>query len=147
MKIYLARPISGCTPKEVQNYYEMMITHDNLKQYYKFTPIVETEVIRCETVYKQSGYTGINSDHAIYMRDRWFATHCDIFHVNLLKCPTRSLGCTSELTMAKMSNAHTIVVMERDNCHRHPFITEAADIVFETLQESLDYLKTFWKGE
>lgn len=149
MKVYFGRPISGSTPQAVQDYYDSIINNPKLKQYQKFIPLVDTETIRCEgTVYKASGYTGVNSDKAIYERDAWFAKNCDIFHVNLLDATKGSLGCVAELNMAKQAGAHTIVVMKSvDQYHTHPFVLVPADIVFENLEESIDYLSKFWKGE
>ena len=145
MRIYFARPISGCTPQEVQLYYKMILSHPDLIQYEKFIPFVENEIIRTDEPFRASGYDGLASDHAIYERDKWFAEHCDILLVNLLGSKSKSIGCMFELVWAKKANAHTLVIMEPNNPHYHAFVLQAADMVFATFEDAISYLKTFKK--
>jgi hypothetical protein len=45
-----------------------------------------------------------------------------------------------ELAWASILGKHTVVSMQKENVHRHAFILEAADVIFETHEESMEYL-------
>jgi hypothetical protein len=67
----------------------------------------------------------------------------DIVLVDLSNIKNVSIGCCMELAWAQDNDKHTIVVMEKSNIHMHAFVLEAADIVFEQLEEALEYLQVF----
>jgi hypothetical protein len=64
----------------------------------------------------------------------------DVVYVNLLKTVAPSIGCIMELAWAHDLGKHTVVVMQKDNPHRHAFVLEAADVVFEEERDALRYL-------
>ena len=43
-------------------------------------------------------------------------------------------------------DCHTILVMPKKNVHQHAFVIEAADIIFETIEEAVEYLQTIGKS-
>jgi nucleoside 2-deoxyribosyltransferase len=67
--------------------------------------------------------------------------NCDIILTDLTGMTRNSIGCCMEMAWASLLGKHSIVVMEKENPHRHAFVLEAADIVFETLEEAIEYLK------
>lgn len=70
---------------------------------------------------------------------------CDILYCNLTMAQIVSIGSTMELAWAHQLGKHSVVAMQADNIHRHAFILEAADIVWETHEQALDYLFAFGK--
>ena len=46
-----------------------------------------------------------------------------------------------EMAWAHQLGKHSVVVMEKDNIHRHSFVLEASDVLYETYSEALDYLE------
>jgi hypothetical protein len=46
-----------------------------------------------------------------------------------------------------LSKIHIITIMEQDNIHRHAFVLKTSHVVYETLNEALDYLEQLIKSE
>lgn len=148
MKIYLAGPISGRSYDIVMDYYT--VTAGILKQagYDVLCPMTGKQHLKNDAGFKPHGYNEfpISTDHAIIERDRWMVDQSDIVYANLTNTLFASIGTCMELAWAHDKGKHTIVVMEKNNVHRHAFILEAADIVFETHLEAMDYLKELSRG-
>lgn len=143
MKIYLARPISGASAEEVYGYYDEVTTIlKNVTSYEVLSPMKGKQPLRTELEFKAHGYdhVPVATNHAIIERDRWMVSNADIVYANLSGTQRVSIGTCMELAWAHDKGKHTIVVMEEGNIHRHAFILEAADIVFKTHDEAMDYL-------
>jgi len=65
----------------------------------------------------------------------------DILYANFLGATRVSIGSMFELAWGSDNKKQVIVVMEKDNIHRHAFVLEAATIIFETTEEAQDYLQ------
>lgn len=140
MKIYIAHPITGLTPDTVFNYYEKMIK--TLWQYAVLSPMTGKDNLRCEVELKSDGYfQPTATNHAIFERDMWMVSQADVVLVDLFNTPRCPIGCYMELAVAAWLRKHTILVMAKDSEYRHAFILEAADIVFETMEEAIKYLQ------
>lgn len=150
MKIYCAHPISGLSGDEVINYYTNI--HKVLKDigYTVFQPMTAKGYFRPEKEFKACNYANghpTSTNHAIKERDQWMVINSDIVLVDFTGAKEKSIGCVSELAWGDILHKQTIVVMDKNNVHQHAFTLEEADIVFETLDEALDYLKTFYTQE
>jgi len=110
--------------------------------------MVGESYLRPEMKIKPHGYIDkpIAANHAIVERDRWMIGQSEIVLVDLLHAERVSIGCMFELAWASEIRKHTIVIMEKENIHRHAFVIDSADIVFETLDEALDYLENLSDG-
>jgi hypothetical protein len=105
-------------------------------------PMVGKAYMRNEIKFKAEGYGNpLSTNHVIKERDKWMVTMADIVYINLLGTKMASIGCIAELAWGDVLGKQTIVVMEKDNVHRHAFMLEMADIVFETEEEAMEYLK------
>jgi len=143
MKIYLAKPISGYSYEQIVNYY--IQTSDILKScgYDVLYPMIGKSYLRNEMKFKAEGYDNpVSTNHAITERDRWMVSISDIMYADLTESKFASIGCIAELAWGHDKGKHTLVSMEKDNIHRHAFILEMADIIFETHAESMEYLQT-----
>lgn len=143
MKIYLAGRISGSTPEEVFGYFNgtKAVLRD-LYGYEVLTPMMGKEYLRTEKKFAPEGYKyPVSTDHAIVERDRWMVSQADIVYVNLMDTEHVSIGCMMELAWASILGKHTIIAFEKDNIHYHAFVLEAADIVFNSTEEAMQYLK------
>jgi hypothetical protein len=138
MKIYLARPISGCIYDIVIQYYNKYNKIFSTFGYDVLHPCVGSDFINSEC---NGGTNNEASNHAIKERDKWMVTNADVVYVNLEKTSIVSIGCVSELAWGDLLGKHTVVVMEKSNIHRHAFVLEMADVVFETEDEAMAYLK------
>ena len=148
MKIYIARPITGCTADEVISYYQE--TADILRGmgYEVFHAMCAKTYLHGDPDVKATGYNfPLSTDHAIVERDRWMTQTADILFVNLTGCKRVSIGTCFELAWAHHMGKHTVVCMEATNIHRHAFVIEAADVLYETYNEGLDYLEKLARNQ
>lgn len=149
MNIYLAHPISGMSGAQVMDYYEDMKYRLGRMGYTVLQPMTGKGYLRTELEFKSHGYTGMpaSTNHAILERDNWMVRQADVVLVDLSAAYAVSIGCVMELAWAQDHHKHTIVVMGPDNVHRHAFVLEAADIVFENQYDALTYLQLLAKQE
>ena len=141
MKIYLAHPISGLSYEEVIDYYGL--TEDDLVNngYTVLSPMTGKGHLSEVSDFQAEGYNHPTStNHAIVERDQWMVNQSDVVYVNLIAAKRVSIGAMMELAWAHQLGKHTIVSMEEHNAHRHAFVLEAADIVFESHEQAMDYL-------
>ena len=143
LSIYLARPISGRTYHEISEWYNANVSKLRSFGYSVFHPLTGKNQMRPEMEFKAHGVKGkpIATNHAISERDRWMCSRIDVLLVDFTGSEHVSIGCCMELAMASYVGAHTIAVIPTGNVHQHAFILEAADIVFETLNEAMEYLQ------
>lgn len=76
----------------------------------------------------------------IWLRDKYDVESCDGMIVNFLNCKRVSIGTCVEIGMGVEQEIPIIVIMEENNIHNHPFITEPAYRVVRTLEEAIDVL-------
>jgi nucleoside 2-deoxyribosyltransferase len=138
--LYLAHPISGLSYDQVVDYYRK--AKEDLGLHYDiFCPMTGKGYLRTEINFKAVGYNNpVSTNHAIKERDKWMIKTSDIVFIDLTGADRVSIGCCMELAWADMLDKHSIVVMEKENIHRHAFVLECADLVFETYEEAVKYL-------
>ena len=143
MKIYIASPISGLTSEEVFNYYDEMERKLRQCGFKPYSPMTAKHYLRGEMIMNRRGYQShpTSTGHSIYKRDKWMLQNSDVVFVNLLNCATVSIGCMFELAWADMLGKHVVVVMDGGAPYDHAFIKEAADIVFVSLDDAMEYLQ------
>jgi nucleoside 2-deoxyribosyltransferase len=148
MRIYLAGSISGLGYEEVVGRYKEK--SDFLKSigYEILCPMTGKTYLRNEIELKAGGYGfPVSTNHAIFERDKWMVSNSDIILADLSNSGERvSIGTMMELAWASMLGKHTIIVLPEKNIHRHAFVLEAGDIIFETLEEAYKYLEDLVKG-
>lgn len=141
MKIYLAHPISGMSADEVFDYYDT--TNNALRfDYEVLYPMLGKGYMRNEVEFKAHGYDNmpVSTNHAIMNRDQWMVDQCDILFLDFTGAKSISIGCCMELAWAKLLKKHTVVVLDKDNIHKHAFVLECAHVIFETYDEAISYL-------
>jgi len=149
MRIYLAGPISGKGYKEVVERYQEKIDYLEDLGYEVFCPMTGKQYLRNELEFRTYGYDEfpVSTNHAIFERDKWMVSNCDILLVDLSNSGERaSIGSIMELAWGSLLGKQTIVVLPKENLHRHAFVLEAGDIIFETLEDANNYLKDFING-
>lgn len=140
MNLYIAHPITGLVGSDVWEYYNRIISALQTR-FHCLHPIIWKEHLNDDLQTKSHGYSHpLSNDHAIFQRDTWMVSISDVVLIDLSNCHATSIGCCMELAVASWLNKHTVVVMEADNKHRHAFVLEAADVVFDSIQPAIDYL-------
>lgn len=144
MIIYIAGAISGQSGDDVIRYFNETKNALNALGFTVLSPMTAKGFFRNEIKFKAQGYNNpVSTNHAIIERDRWMVSMCDILYCNLTMAKIISIGSTMELAWAHQLGKHTIVAMQEENIHRHAFILEAGDIIFETHFDAIDYLAHF----
>ena len=149
MKIYLAGSISGLSYDEVVNSYKSKADILGIAGYEILCPMTGKTYLRNEVEFRASGYTNfpVSTNHAIFERDKWMVQQCDIILADLSRSGERvSIGTMMELAWGSLLGKHTIIILPKENVHRHAFVLEAADIIFETEFEAFKYLDDLGKG-
>ena len=147
MRVYCARPISGCSFDEVVNYYQDTVDCLKGMGYDVLYPMCGKSYLRNEVEFKAHGYDHpLSTNHAIVERDHWMTQSCDILLVYLIGAKTVSIGTVAEMSWAHHMGKHTVVMMEPGNIHQHAFVLDMADVIFPTYQEGLDYLEKLAHG-
>jgi len=148
LKIYVSRPICGCSYPEVVGWYDQTIKKLRKMGYSVYHPMTNKKALRTETEFKAHGYGNPEStNHAIFERDRWMTENCDVFITYLANAQIVSIGSMMELAWASLLGKHTIVVIDKENIHEHAFVLEAADLVLPTYEEAMKYLRSFISQE
>ena len=143
MKIYLAGPISGLSYDEVVSLYARKTEYFSGLGYEVLCPMTGKEYLRNEIEFKAHGFDEFPSstNHAIFERDKWMVERCDVILADLSNSGERvSIGTVMELGWASLLGKHSIVVLPKENIHRHAFVLEAGDIIFETREDAFVYL-------
>jgi len=148
MKIYCVHPISGRRADEVFKYFRDTRTILQSFGYDVLIPMTGKDSLRTEVQFKAEGYKDdpLTTNHAIFCRDKWMVKQADILYANFTGAKHTSIGSMMELAWGSDNGKQVIVVMEKDNIHRHAFVLEAATIVFEHPEEALLYLSELAKG-
>lgn len=147
MIIYLAHPITGLSYDAVAEYYQEKYDHLNRFGYTVLFPMVAKKYL------KESAQGGkikaeqeelaapLSTDRAIIGRDRWMVTQADVVYINLEGAKEISIGSCMELGWGYDRRKHTITTMEKKNIHRHAFVNQASDVIFENDKQATKYLE------
>jgi nucleoside 2-deoxyribosyltransferase len=142
MKVYCCHPISGMSADEVFGYYEEVVRELEGYGWEVLSPMHGKDVLRTEKKFRAADYRSpVSTNHAIFNRDRWMVRQADVVFANLCGSKAVSIGTMMELAWAADTGRHVVLCMEEGNVHRHAFVLESADVVFETEAEALAYLE------
>lgn len=138
MKIYLAHPMTGVSSDNVFGYYDSLA--ERLSKHIILTPVTGKDYLRNVGALQKTYDTPLSNEHAIYNRDTWMVSQADIVLCDLTGANKVSIGCCFELACAGCYKKHVIVVMDENNVHDHPFVRQAADIVYKSIDEAVAYI-------
>lgn len=137
MKVYLAGPITGCSYKGAVTWREaasLTLSRHNITA---FSPMRNKEYLSQEkeiaVSYSLPEHYMSQPKH-LFNRDKNDVMTSDALLVNLYGAERVSIGTMFEIAWAHILDIPSIVVMELDNIHVHPFVTEAASFVVPTLE-------------
>lgn len=142
MNIYLGGSISGLSGEEVFNQIDdLRIPLEDLG-YNVYHPMIGKEFMALEEEFIPEGYTQnpVLTDSAIFNRDRWMISHCDVIVFNLLNAKSVSIGSMFEMAWAYDEHKMIITLM-KDNIHNHCFVKQSSSIIYEDEESAITYLK------
>lgn len=148
MRIYLVHPISGLSYDEVVNYYSEKVKFCKSLGLEVLCPMTGKNYLRNELALRAHGYDKhpASTNHSIYTRDKWMVKSADLIYASFIGAKSASIGSTMELAWASDWDKHIIVAMEPENVHRHAFMLEAANVIFNTEKDADEYLEKLIKG-
>lgn len=149
MKIYVAHQISGLTFNEVVNYYLSMKHKLTEMGYEVLCPMTAKGFLRTDKseVFKPKDYKYPQAtNHAIFERDKWMVSDCDVLYCDFTRSDRILIGCLFEIAWAALLGKHTVLVIPDDNIHQHAFVLEAGDIVFSKTADAISYLEYLVSG-
>ena len=148
MKLYCVHPISGLSYEQVYQYYQYIVGKMQTFGYDVLHPMTAKSYLQNVEKFHTVGYDNpASTNHAIVARDRWMVMQADVIYANLMSATTVSIGSCMELAWAHDHGKHTVVAMGKDNPHKHAFVLEAADIIYESPEGAEEYLKKLVRGE
>lgn len=78
------------------------------------------------------------SDKYVLFRDRYDVLASDLLFISFLNAKEVSIGTVMEISWATLLRKPTIIVMEPDNIHNHPMITESTAFIVPTLEDGIE---------
>jgi nucleoside 2-deoxyribosyltransferase len=132
--------MTGLSAEQIAKYYADLKVKLTDMGLYALQPFYGKEAEEGQ-IFQSHGYTKpIATDHAIFKRDHWMVRQSDIVYANLLGADRVSIGSMMELAWGYQMEKHVVLVMEKDNVHKHCFVHEAADVIFDNTEDALEYL-------
>lgn len=83
----------------------------------------------------------LSSAKGITTRDLFDVRRADMVLANFIGATKVSIGSVMEITLAHAYRKPIIIVMEKDNVHRHPMLEQISGFVVETLDEAIEIAK------
>ncbi len=138
MTIYLAHPMTGLTSEEVFRYYDTVT--ERLKKHNLYSPVMAKDYLREHDKLAKTFPAPLSTAKAIYHRDSWMINESNAVLCDFTDAKEISIGCCMKLALANAWRKHVVCVMDENNIHYHPFVTECCDVIFGTLDEAIEYL-------
>ena len=146
--VYLAGPISHETYDDVTEWRNQVTVRLVQIGFRVLNPMRGKEALRDVGLLKPTGYAaeGILSGKSLVRRDLGDIVAADAVIINFAGAREKSLGSIAELGYARGKGKHVVVVMSADDIHDHIFVHELADVVVETLDEAISWLRTLYEA-
>src|SRR5438128_1949417 len=130
IKLYLAGAISGLSWEQATGWRRRAARELALYGIKTFSPLRYKDFLESETSIQDSYPDfALATPKAIYTRDKWDVSRCDILFVNLLGTTRVSIGTVMEIAWGDMLNKPIIIVAEKDNTHLHAMVRESAGYI------------------
>lgn len=146
LKVYTVGAISGLSYDECVSEFNVRISRLKEMGYDVLYPMLGKDYLRNELSLRAEGYPDrpISTNHAIVKVDFWRVDTVDILFVDFTNAAGRvSIGSVAEMSRGYAKDKLIVTVMQKENIHRHAFVTEMSSIVFETLEEAYGYLAIY----
>jgi len=139
--IYLAGPITGLKYGECVSWREYVKEKLTPKGIQCFSPMRGKDYLNLGEESIQAFYEladqPLSLPRGITTRDRFDVMNCDAIIVNFLGADKVSIGTVMEIAWADMLRKPVVLVMEKNNIHRHPMLQEAVGFVVEDLDSAI----------
>ena len=137
-KIYCAGPMAGLDKKLAQKKF-MEHAHRLESIGYKVMVPMQNEPDFDEDVIPKF-LEDSNLRKRIFLGDLWMVRQSDIIFCDFRGATEISVGSVSELAWGYLLGKNIVILMEKDNVHKHGFICEEATVIFEDECDACRYL-------
>lgn len=141
-KVYLAGPISGLdwiTATEWRQYVEDELSDFGIEC---LSPLRFKDFLATEKSIRDSYPNhALANTRAIYTRDRWDVSRCDVVLVNFLGATKVSIGTIMEIAWADMLKKPIVYLADENNIHNHAMVMESIGFRAHSLEEAVDVVK------
>lgn len=141
--VYLAGPIRGTDYKECTDWREYAKEKLTEAGITGISPMRGKEFLKDERKIDFIMYQyqhPLTIPKGIVSRDRFDVMRCDILLINLLGAKEVSIGTMIEIGWADILRKPVVLVMEQNNPHRHPMITELPGFIVDNLDEAIQLI-------
>lgn len=141
-RIYLCGPISGASYQGATSWRESTKAYLQNCGFEAYSPMRGKEYLSTQQSIPalQQDAHKLAQNQAINARDSWDVRRCDILLANLEDAQRVSIGSLMEIADAWNQGKYIVLVMKPGDIHDHPFVRARASIVFEFLDEAVDYI-------
>jgi len=150
LSVYISCPISGRRFSEVFADYDRLTAELRTAGFRILSPMIAKDDFRSlDALAGRQAYalSPICTPHAIMRRDLWMVRQADVLFCDLTGVEAVSIGCCMEIGWAYAEGVYSVVVMEEANVHRHAFILEGADVIFQDSTAAMRYLRCLAEAE
>jgi hypothetical protein len=149
MLVYLSGPITGCSFEGCTDWRKELANRLHERGHTVLDPMRGKDFL-AHTKKPMSPFGSphhaVSTSHAIIGRDSNDCAACHVMIVNLVGAKTVSIGTVMEIAWGWMLRKYILVVMEKENPHRHAFVEQAASVIVPTMDEALRLLDIFSAG-
>jgi nucleoside 2-deoxyribosyltransferase len=135
--VYLAGPITGTSYGECTDWRAFVESHID-ERVAALSPMRHKDYLSSEKSVADSYEKHVMScARGIMARDYFDSTRADILLVNLLGATRVSIGTVMEIGFAYTKQIPIVLVIEKDNIHRHSMLLEAAGFIVDNLEDGI----------
>ena len=143
--VYLAGPIKGLSYEQATGWRE--VVKENLGYHAEIRildPMRGKEHLKGEEKLDSVFYDAfpVCTARGIVNRDYYDINRCDLMLVNFIQATDFSIGTMAEIGAMSMLRKPYIVVMRENSPYNHPFVTERALYIVDSLLEGIELVKT-----
>jgi nucleoside 2-deoxyribosyltransferase len=140
--VYLAGPITDLSFQGASDWREAVAAQLDSDRIETLTPLRGNEFLRHEKKLTNGEYpNALTTVKGINRRDMFDTSRSSAVLVNLLGTQKISVGTVMEIGWAFMARVPSVVVMEKDNIHRHAMVEDCATYIVETIEEAVQIVK------
>lgn len=148
LTVYLGGPIRGLSYQEASDWRNEAIRRLSDVGMKCLSPMRNKELIKDEEKITDS-YESLKgySSKDIFNRDKFDVINSDILLFNFTNRKVSIIGSLFELAWGHLLGKYCVVAVDKESIYaKHPFVKESASIMFENIDEAIDYVaKCFGK--
>jgi nucleoside 2-deoxyribosyltransferase len=135
--VYLAGPITGTSYGNCTDWRAFVEANID-RRIGALSPMRHKEYLSSEQTVADSYEKHVMScSRGIMARDYFDSTRADILLVNLLGAARVSIGTVMEIGFAYAKRVPIVLVIEKDNIHRHSMLLQAAGFIVDNLEDGI----------